>query len=254
MKIVTFNIRFIWSKDDGKNSFIHRAGMILDKISKEKPDVIAFQEITDKMVAFFANHLTDYIVLGHGRGEDYTGEGVFTAIRKDTVKLIGLEVFWMTDTPHICSMLENQKIPRTCIVTVLKDKKTGKLFSVYNAHLDLNNDVRLAEVKIISEKVKENQAKIKMPFVLLGDFNAEPTDAPILYLNNDFSEKIVDVTADLEYTFHAFNPVERHTNKIDYIYFDEKTAETVKKIVVWDDEIDGIYLSDHYPIAVDFEL
>ena len=34
-KIVTFNIRNVWDKE-GKNSFIHRVGMIYDKINKEK--------------------------------------------------------------------------------------------------------------------------------------------------------------------------------------------------------------------------
>lgn len=254
MKIVTFNIRCVWSKDDGVNSFIHRVGMILDKISKEKPDVIAFQEITGKMVEFLDRHLTDYILLGHGRDEDCTGEGVFTAIRKDTVHLIGLQVFWMTDTPYKCSFLEEQRLPRTCIATLLKDKKSGKLIRVYNAHLDLNANVRLDEVKIISDTIKAEQDKIKLPFVLLGDFNAEPSDAPILYLNNEFSEKIVDVTSKLEFTFHAFNPAERHTNKIDYMFFDCETSKTAKNLTVWDDEIDGIYLSDHYPLSVEIEL
>lgn len=254
MKIVTFNIRCVWSEGDGVNSFIHRAGMILDKISKEKPDVVAFQEITGKMVEFLDRHLTDYTLLGHGRGEDYTGEGVFTAIRKDSVQLIGLQVFWMTNTPYKCSLLPEQSLPRTCTATLLKDKRTGKLIRVYNAHLDLNANVRLGEVKVISETIRKEQEKIKLPFVFLGDFNAEPDTAPIVYLNNDFSEKIVDVTHELEYTFHAFNPAEHHANKIDYIYFDEETAKTAKNLNVWDDEIDGIYLSDHYPISVEIEL
>ena len=48
-KIVTFNSRnvWMWSKE-GINCFIFRAGLIYEKVNKEKPDVIAFQELLQK--------------------------------------------------------------------------------------------------------------------------------------------------------------------------------------------------------------
>ena len=45
MKIVSFNLRCVW-KGDGINAFIFRAGMIYDKIIREMPDVLAFQEMS----------------------------------------------------------------------------------------------------------------------------------------------------------------------------------------------------------------
>ena len=44
MKIVTFNLDCCWDGAEGINSFIHRAGMIYERINAEKPDIIAFQE------------------------------------------------------------------------------------------------------------------------------------------------------------------------------------------------------------------
>ena len=58
-KIVTFNIRNVWDKE-GKNSFIHRVGMIYDKINKEKPDVIAFQEVLQPHVTLLEKIFPDY--------------------------------------------------------------------------------------------------------------------------------------------------------------------------------------------------
>ena len=53
MKVVTYNIRCVWDTCDGINNFIHRAGMIYDKILEEKPDLIGFQEMRAPHVQFF---------------------------------------------------------------------------------------------------------------------------------------------------------------------------------------------------------
>ena len=51
MKFVTFNIR-CQPYLDGINAFIHRAGMIYDKIQKETPDVVCFQEVVPFQLEF----------------------------------------------------------------------------------------------------------------------------------------------------------------------------------------------------------
>ncbi|MBR4410474.1 MAG: S-layer homology domain-containing protein, partial [Firmicutes bacterium] len=46
LKVVTFNSKCTYSEEeDGINFFFHRIGMVVDKINKENPDVICFQEI-----------------------------------------------------------------------------------------------------------------------------------------------------------------------------------------------------------------
>ena len=76
MKIVTYNLRFVYA-NDGINSFIHRAGLILDTIYEEKPDIICFQETTDKNARFLRRHLSPtYTVLLTQREEGLTGEGL----------------------------------------------------------------------------------------------------------------------------------------------------------------------------------
>jgi len=42
--------------------------------------------------------------------------------------------------------------------------------------------------------------------------------------------------------------------KIDYIFTDDKTAGTVSEPNVWDDNRDGVWLSDHFPISVTFDI
>ena len=57
LKIASYNLRCIWTKGDGVNCFLHRAGMVLDKINAEKPDVICFQECIDKKGDFLGKDL-----------------------------------------------------------------------------------------------------------------------------------------------------------------------------------------------------
>ena len=83
MRIVTFNLRCPWD-GDGVNSFIHRAGMIYGKIRAERPDVIAFQEVTPKNFDFLYHSLSDiYDVQVRYRSENYDGEGVLAEIEAD---------------------------------------------------------------------------------------------------------------------------------------------------------------------------
>lgn len=60
MITVTFNIRCEWDDYDGINSFIHRGTMIYEKIKKEKPDIIAFQEVTPEILQYFKKMIEKY--------------------------------------------------------------------------------------------------------------------------------------------------------------------------------------------------
>ncbi len=77
IKIVSFNLRSQYT-GDGINAFIHRAGMIYDKIKKEAPDIVAFQEVIEPHYDVLPKLMPDYTFLGQFRNADYTGEGVFT--------------------------------------------------------------------------------------------------------------------------------------------------------------------------------
>ena len=139
IKIVTFNFRNTWSAEcDGINSGIHRLGPILEKIDAEKPDVIAFQEIREPALSMLKRTLNDYILVGRLRNADFTGEGLYTAIRKDTIELIGLDTFWIGPEPYVPeSRFESQsECPRICVTTTVRHKMSGEVMRVYNIHLD----------------------------------------------------------------------------------------------------------------------
>ena len=86
LKITTFNIRCVY-RGDGVNAFIHRAGLIWDTVQTEKPDVIGFQEVTPSILKLLKVLLNDYEVIGHGREDNFDGEGLYVAVRKDTCSI-----------------------------------------------------------------------------------------------------------------------------------------------------------------------
>ena len=250
IKIVTYNLRSVW-KGDGINGFIHRAGMIFDKINKELPDIIAFQEAIPEHVNFLKTAFPMYHFTGHGRELGYDGEGVFTAILKETMMEVGNETVWISPTPYIiASKFEKQSAcSRACHITQVRNRKNGNLYRIFNIHLDHEyEEARVEGIKCVLDFVDKKNSELKVPTVILGDFNAEPTHKPIAICNTH--GEYTDITSHIPFTFHNYG---REQTKIDYIYVDDTLKSRLQSVYIWDDVDNGIYLSDHYPICAEFE-
>jgi endonuclease/exonuclease/phosphatase family metal-dependent hydrolase len=91
-----------------------------------------------------------------------------------------------------------------------------------------------------------------MPTLLLGDFNAEPGSESIRATDAHIAPRLYDLTRDIPVTFHGYG--NEPPCKIDYIYATETLKNAVRSVCLWDDEMNGIYLSDHYPICAEFEF
>ena len=69
---------------------------------------------------------------------------------------------------------------------------------------------------------------------------------------------LVEVTKDSGPTFHWWGRLVPDSKdpprKIDFIYLDPKSAKTARDLQMWKDENCGIYLSDHYPFSIKFDL
>ena len=269
MKIVTFNIRTRWD-NDGINSFIHRIGLIYEKINEERPDVLAFQEVTERHIDVLTKLFPDYAFCGSGRLQDRKGEGLYTAYLKSRFDLTAERVFWLSDTPDVPGSRFNcQSIyPRICVYTLLSRKDSGEMFGFYNVHLDylgmpghtappskdeiplnfdfynIQNPRKLAIERLLLEMQNEVREGEK---IILGDFNATADDECLPLL---LKAGYVDLTTSVGPTFHNFGK-EESLMKIDYIFAKPSLEKRAKKAYLWRDEKNGIYLSDHYPVAVE---
>lgn len=250
MKIVTFNVRCMYRSLDKENCFIHRAGMILDTIAEEKPDVICFQEATPENMGFLRRYLKpDYTLLLNQREEGLTGEGLAVAFRQETCSLYGLDIFWMSPTPEvIASKFPGQsKHSRICQRLLFKNEETGSLFKIYNLHTEeLSEDVRVQQVSMVMDRAEEET----VPVVILGDMNSSPIGQVLpTFLNHGYEE----LTKDIPITFHGFGQRDPGY-KLDYVFAKPETAAKITDVRPWDQCLNGIYLSDHYPISFQLDV
>lgn len=253
MKIVTFNARYVYfdrdNSNDGIRSFVFRAGFIYDKIQREQPDIILFQELTKDHLAVLEGMLGAYDFIGHFRNKDFGGEGVFTAVRKDRIQVLGFDSYWLSPTPYVPgSRYEKQSTcPRTCLTVKVRDRESGKIFRVLNTHLDhWSDEARILGIRQILNRVCGQTEEDCIPFVLCGDFNAIPTSDTIQYCKSFDRIKLYDITEGIAVTYHEWGTKQE---KIDYIFVTAEFKNSVQSVYVWDDEIYGMYLSDHYPVC-----
>ena len=115
LKIVTFNMRYAWDSD-GINSFRYRCGAVYEKIRREMPDIIGFQEVMPTHRDWLEWMEPDYMLLGQFRNEDFLGEGSYIAVKKAIFQVLAFDTFWLSPTPYQAgSRYENQSIfPRIC--------------------------------------------------------------------------------------------------------------------------------------------
>jgi len=243
MKLVTFNIRCDYGQD-GKNNFCFRKPLILDKLRREKPDVVCFQEVLPHTAAWLKEELRDYYVVGCGRSETLEDEQMAVAYRKDRLNLIAMETFWLSETPWAPgSRYPRQSIcPRTGTEALFQDLASRQVFRLTNVHLDHEfPEARERALAQLLARAEDRRLFPRAPEVIAGDMNAEPQD-PEMALLKTAPYRLV--TGGIGVTYHGFGQAE-HSCSIDCILTQGFVCTETGK---WTDEREGVFLSDHYPV------
>ncbi len=256
IKVMTFNFRTWFGQNgDGINNFVHRVGSIFEKFFTDSPDVVGFQEVSERQIVYLERMLPDYSLVGQFREADFRGEGTFIAVKKDAFQILAYNTFWLSPTPYVpgSRFSEQSDCPRICNVVRLRHRETGFIFRLFNTHLDhVGEEARVLGMKCILAELERLNSLAPFPAILTGDMNARP-ESRAMTLCREFEPcPLTDVTADLTSTFHAFK--QREGIKIDYIYTSPDLVPHITDTGLWDDEINGCYLSDHYPLWAEIEI
>ncbi len=247
IKVMTFNLR-IPVMADGDNYFFNRKERILACIKEEKPDVIGFQEAGDDSRAFLREVLSeDYVLVGCGRHKGYRGESTPIAYRRARFELVNLTTRFLSDMPTVPgSRYENSdqsSCPRLFVDAELSCEGVESTFHFINTHLDhKGREARLLGMKQILAYAEGLSGAL----ILMGDMNARPEEACITFVKE---WGLSDAAADVTHTFHGFGKVEEC--RIDYI-FTNAPFENGRRVE--DTPVNGVYLSDHYPMVADVEI
>jgi endonuclease/exonuclease/phosphatase family metal-dependent hydrolase len=133
-------------------------------------------------------------------------------------------------------MVEKSENRSLAVVDV--ELPTGQVLSFANTHLDLKAKNKVAQANYI----KELGARIENPLILVGDFNAKPSDETIKILEEQF---IRNTTSN-----GPTHPNTGAKNEIDYIMVGKQTKFSWKAYKT----IPETYASDHLPVFAEIEI
>lgn len=235
LRVMTYNIHHA-NPPSKKESGEIDLDAIVNVIRNENPDLVALQEvevntgrsggvnqakeIADKlgMKAFF------------GRAIDYDGGYYGVAI----LSKYSINYPIVIPLPEDADSQAEDRVLTMASVTL----PGGMVIRFGSTHLDVRSEGnRNQQVKMINE-IASNENK---PFIIAGDFNAEPESIAIAELDKVFTRTC---TNDCEPTI----PVDKPDRTIDFIAFTKGSPFKVVSQKV----IQEKYASDHLPVVVNF--
>lgn len=249
LQIGSFNLRYDNPGDSG-NLWKNRASVCAGLIRFHQFDILGTQEGLKHQLDQLQNLLPEYQYFGVGRDDGRSaGEHAAIFIRKDRFEKLDGGDFWLSTTPNQPGKAWDAALPRICSWLKLKDKRTKKIFYVFNAHYDhIGVQARIESSKLILSRVTEVAGKY--PVIVMGDLNGNRTSP--WYLRFQESGIVTDVlqVSPIVYqnngSFNAFQPASIKPDVIDHIFI--TPGFLVDRYGILTDTYNGKFPSDHFPI------
>lgn len=260
LQVMTFNIRLNTSSDS-LNAWPYRKDKVASQILFHHIHILGVQEALPDQVTDLQQRLKTYRYTGVGRDDGKT-KGEFSAIFYDTsrVALAATATFWLSLTPGVPgSKSWDAAITRIVTWARFRDRKTKKVFYVFNTHFDhLGQVARRESALLLKRKVQEIAGNA--PVIIMGDFNARPAEDPIVMLKdrNDPLGFIdtKDVSATGHYgpsgTFNGFRSREVDDQPIDFIFIKGKWK--VLRHASISQTWEGRFASDHFAVMATMKI
>ena len=252
IRVMTFNLRLDLEMD-GINRFSNRLSFITSFLLKEKPDVVYFQEVTPKMYFSLQHILTDYVSVGTFRRDQDEATPIF--YRKSLGASLEEGTFWLTSTPEQVSKEPDSYFYRIASYVVVSNAKLPPI-AFFNTHLDYaSGDVSTRQMECVIKRMREVGERHAASFVLGGDFNQTPNTLVNQFISNVRIQNRQMVSAyqalsNPGLTYHGFTG-ETKGEPIDFLYVSEEL--TFSNVQIYHNQENGVYLSDHYPLALTLE-
>lgn len=241
--VISYNIRY-GTAEDGKNSWTERRLGTIGMIKDQKPDILCLQEAFSFQNDFISLYCTGYSHIGRSRlAQDAEHPSIF--YNSEKIRLIDWGNFWLSPTPEKVSLGWDAACERNATWAKMEYIPSGKKVFLVNTHLDhVGKNAREEGLRLILKKIDELNTE-NLPVILTGDFNAEPGDPSISFIDNKMhnARDMAEQTDSLS----TFNGWGNSSTSIDYIFYRGFNRCTLYRTI--QEGYSGIrYISDHYPI------
>lgn len=263
LTVTSFNIRYA-NPADGQYAWNARARAACHAINMIRPDILGTQEVLHEQLLDMKSMLPSYAVVGVGRDDGRT-QGEYAALWYNTDRFEPADSgnFWLSATPLVAGSIGwDAACVRIATWALLTDRTTGSQVLALNTHLDHVGPVaRRLGAQLVLSMLDSISGHRDIPVVVTGDFNSGPADKVIiditdrskpLWLND--SRTTAPSVEGPEWTFHDFGRVEpAQRERIDYVFY-RGPLRPLKYVTSQPADAAGMFLSDHCPVTVTFNL
>lgn len=251
LRVMTFNVSG-WNYKNLKH-------LAAKTILTYDPDIVGLQECTYDCYKGLTKDLPGYTFVGVGRENGKLnkkgGESCGILFKSDKFTLVDSGTFWLSQTPDIPSKGWDADYVRICTWVILKNNETGEQFAHVNTHLEnIDDGTGMEALEKGAQMVVEKALSFDMPVIMTGDYNFEKDstyhETVISAGFRDAQDAAVN-TMD-GYTYHGADGTEPPEH-IDYVFISGH-FNTILTYKLVEDQFDGKYPSDHYPIYVDLKF
>lgn len=250
LNVATFNLRFD-TPNDGENAWPNRLEFVKQLIAYHEFDIMGTQELLYSQITDLLE-MEGWAYTGVGRDDGLTG-GEHSAIfyKKDRFRLMQSGDFWLSETPeHPSKGWDATCCNRLCSWGKFKDKKSGKISFVFNAHFDHQGiEARRQSGILIVEKIQEIAKGL--PVIFCGDLNSIPETEQVQTIGTLLSDSYL-VSMAAPYgpmgTFSGFKMDANLNERIDYVFVSKEIK--VHKYAALTDFMNFRFPSDHLPVVV----
>ncbi len=266
-RAMTFNVRYDF-EDDGPNRWHHRKETVAKLIRESQASVVCLQEDKGEQIQDLQPLLQGWEILGRGRNPGGSGERCSILVDREDARVKDSGDFWLSDTPDVeGSNTWGDRYPRKVTWAVVELKRSRTPVLVLNTHLPegsgKNNALRVRGARLmhdwISRRVSERERE-KVAVVVCGDFNSDADDEPRAALvggEGGDGVRLRDAWSEASPndpspgTYGDFRGL-RTQQRIDWVMI----GGPIRALAAakFDEQVDGRWPSDHYPVFADLEL
>jgi len=264
LRVGTYNL-WIHGTGTGEWAWAYRKHYLARSIVNNAFDVFGFQE----MDGTIRSELPDLVREAGGTNLEWkwfgrtaqdgsTGEAAGVAYNSDRLELLDFSAYWISETPDVLSRgWDETGYYRIVTVSRFRERETGIVFRFSATHMPLATSAKANGAVLIANREKGME---EMPSFLVGDMNSKPTDPASVTFRTLWTDAY-DAVPLAEHvgpvaTFNGHNmdrDMTSSSSRIDYIYF-RGTGVTALTYKVDDMRYNGVWPSDHLPVAVDFKI